>query len=148
MRPTFLRFVVLALATILTIGGGRLSLTLGAWPRPSLQLPPRLLQTPLVLLPLAQRLAGWVFHHLVPEGRIHLVGDDTVDEHPGDKVFGKGCHRDPVRSTHSFTAFRWGSGQVGGAGRAGSLPLHVRLAVGLAPARGPVSQRDVCRVPA
>ena len=36
------------------------------------------------------------------------AGDDTVDEHPGDKVFGKGCHRDPVRSTHSFTAFRWG----------------------------------------
>jgi hypothetical protein len=31
-----------------------------------------------------------------------------VDEHPGDKFFGKGCHRDPVRSTHSFTALRWG----------------------------------------
>jgi hypothetical protein len=31
-----------------------------------------------------------------------------VDEHPGDNVFGKGCHRDPVRSTHSDTAYRWG----------------------------------------
>jgi hypothetical protein len=46
--------------------------------------------------------------HLVPEERVLLAGDDTVDEHPGDKVFGKGCHRDPVRSTRSFTAFRWG----------------------------------------
>src|ERR1700752_1001714 len=57
---------------------------------------------------LAQRLAGWVFDHLVPEGRVFLAGDDTVEEHPGPKVFGKGCHRDPVRSTHSYTAFRWG----------------------------------------
>jgi hypothetical protein len=57
---------------------------------------------------LARALAGWVLDHLVPEGPVHLAGDDTVEEHPGDKVFGKGCHRDPVRSTHRFTAFRWG----------------------------------------
>jgi hypothetical protein len=44
----------------------------------------------------------------VPEGPIALAGDDTVTEHPGPHVYGKGCHRDPVRSTHSFTAFRWG----------------------------------------
>jgi hypothetical protein len=111
-RPTLLRFVVLGLATILTIGGRTVC---------------NLLRTLGVLAPghpssyhrvfcqrrwsswrLAQRLAGWVFDHLVPEGRIFLAGDDTVEEHPGDNVFGKGCHRDPVRSTHSFTAFRWG----------------------------------------
>jgi len=46
--------------------------------------------------------------HLVPAGPVRLAGDDTVDERPGDKVFGKGCHRDPVRSRHAFTAFRWG----------------------------------------
>jgi hypothetical protein len=111
-RPTFLRFVVLACATILTIGGRTVC---------------KLLRTLGVLAPghpssyhrvfshrrwsgwrLAQRLAGWVFDHLVPDGCVQLAGDDTVDEHPGDKVFGKGCHRDPVRSTHSFTAFRWG----------------------------------------
>jgi hypothetical protein len=39
---------------------------------------------------------------------IHLAGDDTVDERRGKKVFGKGRHRDPVRSTHTCTAFRWG----------------------------------------
>jgi hypothetical protein len=27
---------------------------------------------------------------------------------PGPHVYSKGCHRDSVRSTHSFTAFRWG----------------------------------------
>jgi DDE superfamily endonuclease len=57
---------------------------------------------------LAQGLAHWVFDHLVPEGRVLLAGDDTVDGHKGAKVFGKGCHRDPVRSTHSLTVFRWG----------------------------------------
>ena len=33
---------------------------------------------------MAHGLAGWVFDHLVPEGKVLLVGDDTVDEHPGD----------------------------------------------------------------
>src|SRR5207302_5531947 len=53
-------------------------------------------------------LADWVFDHLVPKGRVLLAGDDTVDGHKGAQVFGKGCHRDPVRSTYSLTAFRWG----------------------------------------
>ena len=41
-------------------------------------------------------------------GPILLAGDDTVTEHPGPHVYGKGRHRDPVRSTHTYTAFRWG----------------------------------------
>src|SRR5947209_7936496 len=57
---------------------------------------------------LEQGLAHWVFDHLVPAGRVLLAGDDTVDGHKGAQVFGKGCHRDPVRSTHSLTVFRWG----------------------------------------
>ena len=59
-------------------------------------------------LELARGLGGWVVRCFVPIGRVRLVGDDTVDEHPGRKVFGKGKHRDPVRSSHSYTAFRWG----------------------------------------
>jgi hypothetical protein len=111
-RPTFLRFVVLALATILTVGQRTIC---------------NLLRTLGALAPghpssyhhvfskrcwscwrLAHCLTGWVFDHLPPEGRTSLTGDDTVAEHPGAHVFGKGCHRDPVRSTHSYTAFRWG----------------------------------------
>jgi hypothetical protein len=49
-----------------------------------------------------------ILSRFLPKGPIHLVGDDTVAEHPGPKVYGKGCHRDPVRSTHSFTTYRWG----------------------------------------
>src|SRR5438552_8484650 len=57
---------------------------------------------------LARRYIAAVLDHFVPHGPVALVGDDTVTEHPGDQVYGKGRHRDPVRSTHSFTAYRWG----------------------------------------
>jgi len=57
---------------------------------------------------LAHLLAGWLVEHLVPDGPIRLAADDTVDEHRGKNVYGKGRHRDPVRSTHTYTAFRWG----------------------------------------
>ena len=43
-----------------------------------------------------------------PTGPIVLVGDDTVDGHPGKQVYGKARHRDPVRSSHSYTAWRYG----------------------------------------
>lgn len=46
--------------------------------------------------------------HLVPTGPVCLVGDDTVDGHPGRRVYGMGRHRDPVRSSHAFTAGRYG----------------------------------------
>jgi DDE superfamily endonuclease len=57
---------------------------------------------------LARLLTGWVIDHLLPAGPIFLAGDDTVEEHRGKNVYGKGRHRDPVRSTHTYTAFRWG----------------------------------------
>lgn len=111
-RPTFLRIVVLALATILTIGSRtvcNLLRTLGVL-APGHETSYQRVFSKRCWSPwrLARCLAGWVFDHLVPDGPVFLAGDDTVDEHPGDKVFGKGCHRDPVRSTHSYTAFRWG----------------------------------------
>lgn len=36
------------------------------------------------------------------------VNDDTVIAHPGPHVYGKARHRDPVRSSHGFTAWRYG----------------------------------------
>jgi hypothetical protein len=53
-------------------------------------------------------LCSLVLRHLVPRGRITLVGDDTVESHPGRKVYGKARHRDPVRSSHGYTAWRYG----------------------------------------
>src|SRR5438270_2399486 len=44
-----------------------------------------------------------------PDGApLVLVGDDTVDGHTGPRVYGKARHRDPVRSTHSYTTWRYG----------------------------------------
>jgi hypothetical protein len=57
---------------------------------------------------LARALITFLLDHVVPPGPVLLAGDDTVTEHPGPKVFGKGRHRDVVRSTHSYTAYRWG----------------------------------------
>lgn len=111
-RPTFLRFVVLALAAILTVGCRtvcNLLRTVGALAPGDPSSYHRLFsKRRWCAFALARRLAGWVLDNLVPEGPVRVVGDDTVEEHTGDKVFGKGCHRDPVRSSHSYTAFRWG----------------------------------------
>lgn len=57
---------------------------------------------------IARAVAGYILTHLVPEGVVRLAVDDTVDEHRGKHVYGKGCHRDAVRSTHTHTQFRWG----------------------------------------
>lgn len=111
-RPTHRRLVLLALAAILTVGGRTVA---------------NLLRTLGVLAPghpssyhralslrrwsfrrLARRYIAAVLGRFVPGGPVELAGDDTVTEHPGDRVYGKGCHRDPIRSTHSHTAFRWG----------------------------------------
>jgi hypothetical protein len=49
-----------------------------------------------------------VLDRLVPDGPVVLVGDDTVDGHKGKHVYGKARHRDAVRSTHTYTAWRYG----------------------------------------
>src|SRR5918911_1238714 len=66
-----------------------------------------------VLLPFAPAFTAPTYDRLLlrllPDDRpVLLVGDDTVDGHKGKKVYGKGRHRDPVRSTHSYTAWRYG----------------------------------------
>jgi hypothetical protein len=111
-RPTAERFVVLLFAAILTTGCRTIV---------------NLLRTVNDLAPghpssyhrvfskrcwslwrLGRALAGYILTRWVPNGTVALAGDDTVAEHRGKKVYGKGCHRDAVRSTHSYTAYRWG----------------------------------------
>lgn len=53
-------------------------------------------------------LMRFLLDHLIPNGPVLVVGDDTVDGHPGAHVYGKARHRDPVRSSHSYTAWRYG----------------------------------------
>lgn len=111
-RPTYERFVVLLLAAILTTGcrtvlnllrtadalaPGHPSSYHRVWSRRRCS-----------LWRLGRALAGYVLQRWVPCGPVAVAGDDTVAEHKGKHVYGKGCHRDPVRSTQSYTAYRWG----------------------------------------
>jgi hypothetical protein len=111
-KPTFCRFLLLAVASILTLGCCTISnllRTLGCLaPGDSSAYRRVFSQRRWSLWRLGRALFAWVLAHLVADGPVHLVADDTVDEHPGDKVHGKGCHRDAVRSSRTFTAFRWG----------------------------------------
>lgn len=59
-------------------------------------------------LPLVHVIAKFVLHRFVPDGVVLLCGDDTVDGHSGKNVYGKARHRDAVRSSHSYTAYRHG----------------------------------------
>ena len=110
--PTHRRFVLLALAAILTLGGrtvANLLRGLGALaPGHPTSYHRVFSRSRWSSWALARRFTHVVLARFAPDGPIVLVGDDTVTEHPGPHVYGKGCHRDPVRSTHAFTAFRWG----------------------------------------
>lgn len=61
---------------------------------------------------LARPLIGYILDRWIAQGPVYVAGDDTVDEHRGKKVYAKGCHRDAVRSTHSYTVYRWGHKSV------------------------------------
>ena len=110
--PTFARAVVLALAVILTVGRRtvqNLLRTVGRLaPGHSSSYHRVFSRRRWALWPLGRTLTAYILRHFVPEGTVLLAGDDTVDEHRGDRVYGKGCHRDAVRSSHSFTAYRYG----------------------------------------
>jgi hypothetical protein len=111
-RPSFKRFVTLMAGAVLTTGRRTVS---------------NLLRTVRGLAPghpssyhrvfsrrrwstwtLARALARLLLRRFAADVPVPLAGDDTVDEHRGKTVYGKGRHRDPVRSTKRYTAWRWG----------------------------------------
>jgi len=110
--PTYNRFLVLLLGTLLTTGRRTITNVLRIV-RP--QAPGHMSSYHRVFSrrhwstwALARGLMTFLLAYVVPIGPVFLAGDDTVAERPGPKVFGKGRHRDGVRSTHSYTAYRWG----------------------------------------
>jgi hypothetical protein len=111
-QPTTRRFVTLLAAAILTTGRrtvANLLRTLGPLAKGHRTAYRRVLsRAPWSGARLGCALAGFVLRRLLPEGPVVLVGDDTVDGHPGRQVYGKARHRDPVRSSHSYTTWRWG----------------------------------------
>jgi DDE superfamily endonuclease/Archaeal putative transposase ISC1217 len=111
-RPTYYRFFVLLLAAVLTIGNRtilNLLRTLGALvPGPAASYHRVFSRRRWSLWRLSRILCEQIIRQFAASGSIRIVGDDTVDGHRGKKVFGKGRHRDAVRSSHSYTAFRYG----------------------------------------
>src|SRR5215210_3402118 len=100
-QPTYQRFRVLLVAAILTAGRRTVSNLLRSLPGLAPGDPSSyhrvFSKRQWSSLRLARILAKFILDHGVGDGRIFLAGDDTVDEHRGTKVHGKGCHRDPVR---------------------------------------------------
>lgn len=111
-RPTFQRAQLLVVAAVLTTGRrtiANLLRTLGSLVPGQASTYHRVLsQARWSGLQLAALLMRLLLRHFGGRGRLRLVGDDTVDEHRGKKVYGKARHRDAVRSSHSYTAFRYG----------------------------------------
>src|SRR5262245_59140424 len=110
--PTYHRFLVLVLAAVLTTGRRTVTNLLRTV---RYQAPGHVSSYHRVLSQrrwsawaLARALITFLLDHVVPPGPVLLAGDDKVTEHPGPQVFGKGRHRDGVRSSHSYTAYRWG----------------------------------------
>lgn len=60
------------------------------------------------LWPLARVLSKAIASWIDLDQPIVMALDDTVAEHRGPKVYGRGCHRDPTRSSHRMTSYRWG----------------------------------------
>jgi hypothetical protein len=110
--PTFLRLQRLAVAAVLTTGRRtvcNLLRTLGHLAQGASSSYHRLLsEAHWSGRRLAALLTRLLRRRFWPAGTVCLVGDDTVSAHPGKKVYGKARHRDPLRSSRSFTAWRWG----------------------------------------
>ena len=111
-NPTYQRFSTLLVAAVLTTGRRtvanllRTLRHLAPGHRTSYQ---RVLsRAPWSGVQLGCALMRFLLDHLAPDGPVHLVGDDTVDGHKGEHVYGKARHRDSVRSTHAYTAWRYG----------------------------------------
>jgi hypothetical protein len=110
--PTYQRFSTLLVAAILTTGRRTVANLL----RTLRHLAPGhptdyrrvLSRAPWSGLALGCALTRFLLDHVLPDGPVMLAGDDTVDGHPGRTVYGKARHRDPVRSSHAYTAWRYG----------------------------------------
>jgi len=111
-QPTFQRSMLLLLGAILTTGRrtvANIRRTVGSLAQGDPSSFQRVLSSARWSgLQLACALTRTIVRCFYSSGVILLAGDDTVDEHRGKKVYGKSRHRDAVRSSHSYTAHRYG----------------------------------------
>ncbi len=111
-QPTFHRFVILFGSAILTTGHRTVSnilRTAGPLAQGHRTAYQRVFSSAeWSALRLACQLCRLVLALIPADETVILVGDETVDGHPGRKVYGKARHRDPVRSSHGYTAWQFG----------------------------------------
>lgn len=60
------------------------------------------------LWPLGKLLDWAILRHIPPDQPVLVPMDDTTAQHRSKKVYGKGCHHDAVRSSHTHMVWRWG----------------------------------------
>ena len=111
-QPTFQRAVLLAVGTIVALGRRTVSRLLWTM-RESLDAHASTYHRVFSravwsLWALGKVLATAILAFLPPDQPVLVPLDDTVAQHRGPRVYGKGRHRDAVRSTHSLTVWRWG----------------------------------------
>lgn len=58
--------------------------------------------------PLGKVLAAMILERIPEEQPVICPVDDTTPQHKGKHVYGKGCHHDACRSTHSHVVWVWG----------------------------------------
>ena len=110
-EPTFQRFFVLLVGGILT--SGRRTITRVLWtigelaPGHFTSYHRVFSRAPWSLWKLGRVLARLLVER-VPDGWVVVGIDATVAGHKGKNVYGKGCHHDAVRSTHSHVVWKWG----------------------------------------
>jgi hypothetical protein len=115
-RPTYRRFVLLLVGAIVTSGRRTVSRVL--WTVRSLVAGDpssyhRFFSAARwSLWPLGRVLATAVLRWVPVDEAVIVGGDDTVAAHNGRRVYGRGCHRDAVRSSRAGT--RCSSGDTAG----------------------------------
>jgi hypothetical protein len=111
-RPTFQRIVLLTIGTILAVGRRTVTAvlrTLGGLARADPSTYHRVFsRAAWSLWPLGKLLASAVLELIASDEPVLVPMDDTTTQHRGNKVYGKGCHHDAVRSSHSHIVWRWG----------------------------------------
>lgn len=111
-KPTFRTFQIVVLGAILTIGARTVcniqrSLSVLAKAHPS-TFHRFFSRRRWSLWSLGRILCSILLSSFCPTAVVPLVADDTVIRRKGKSVYGKGCHRDPTRSSHALTVRCWG----------------------------------------
>lgn len=111
-KPTSQRILLLLIGAILTRGAHTITSvlrTLRGWVPGHCSSYHRVFSRAVwSLWPLGRILAGAILRWIPNDEPVLVPMDDTTAQHRGAKVYGKGCHHDAVRSSHTHVVWRWG----------------------------------------